>query len=92
MLNDTNVSNPDEIANMFNDYCITLVAFMFNSVDENTINFKNKSSHGVDNITNILIKKAKHVKVKPLTLLINQTLTASEFPNELKIAQYHIVQ
>ena len=51
MLNDTNVSNPDEIANMLNDYCITLVAFMFNSVDENIINFKNKSSHGFDNIT-----------------------------------------
>ena len=65
---------------------------MFNLVDENTIlstinRLKNKSSHGFDNISNILIKKAKHVLVKPLTLLINQTLTTGEFPNELKISK-----
>ena len=65
---------------------------MFNLVDENTIlstinRLKNKSSHGFDNISNILIKKAKHALVKPLTLLINQTLTTGEFPNELKISK-----
>ena len=65
---------------------------MFRLVDENTIlstinRLKNKSSHGFDNISNILIKKAKHVLVKPPTLLINQTLTTGEFPNELKISK-----
>ena len=64
---------------------------MFKLVDENTIlstinRLKNKSSH-ISNISNILIKKAKHVLVKPLTLLINQTLTTGEFPNELKISK-----
>ena len=64
----------------------TLSRFMFNSVDENTIisiisTFK-KSSHGFDNnIYNILIKKAKQVLVKPLALLINQTLTIGELQN-----------
>ena len=59
---------------------------MFNSVYENTIlsrlsKLKNKPSHGFDIISNILIKKAKHVLVKRLTLLNNQTFTTCEFPN-----------
>ena len=46
--------------------------------------FKNKSSYGCDNISYKLLKSAKDFLIKPLTLLINQTLSTGIFPNELK--------
>ena len=62
----------------------------FTLVDEEQIvgifnRLKNKSSYGCDNISNKLLKYAKDFIIKPLTLLINQTLSTVIFPNELNI-------
>ena len=43
-------------------------------------NMKSKSSTGYDNISNKLIKSAKDVLIKPLTLLMNQIIYTGEFP------------
>ena len=60
----------------------------FTLVDEEHIigifnRFKNKSSYGCDNISNKLLKYAKHFLINPLRLLINQTLSTGIFSNEL---------
>ena len=64
----------------------------FTLVDEEHIvwifnRLKNKSGYGCDNISNKLLKYAKTFLIKPLTLLINQTLSTGIFPNELKISR-----
>ena len=78
----------------YTDYLGEQVNTRFNlkNVDENIIikiitNLKNKSSYGHDNISNTLIKCSKDVLVRPLTMLINQTLGTGSFPIELKIIQ-----
>ena len=48
---------------------------------------KNKSSKGIDGISNNLIKTAKYVFTKPLTLIINQMLTSGIFPEQLKVSK-----
>ena len=50
-------------------------------------NLKNKASYGHDNISNILIKRAKEVLIEPLTLLVNQMLKSGHFPSELKMSR-----
>ena len=50
-------------------------------------NLKNKSSYGHDCLSNIMIKKAQRLLIKPLTLLINQSLSTGIFPNKLKISR-----
>ena len=50
-------------------------------------NLKNKSSYGHDCLSNIMIKKAQGPLIKPLTLLINQSLSTGIFPNKLKISR-----
>ena len=50
-------------------------------------NLKNKSSYGHDCLSNIMIKKAQSPLIKPLTLLINQSLSTGIFPNKLKISR-----
>ena len=50
-------------------------------------NLKNKKSYGHDYLSNILLKRAQATLVKPLTFLINQTLTTGIFPRELKISR-----
>ena len=66
--------------------------FNFTEVSEVCIdsiikNMKSKSSTGYDNISNKLIKSAKDVLIKPLTLLMNQIIYTGEFPKQLKIAK-----
>ena len=48
---------------------------------------KSKSSTGYDNISNILIKHAKTILAKPLTLLADQIIHTGEFSRQLKIAR-----
>ena len=48
---------------------------------------KSKSSTGYENILNKLIKSAKDVLIKPLTLLMNQIVHTIKFPKQLKIAK-----
>ena len=48
---------------------------------------KNKCSYGHDLLSNIMIKKAHDPPIKPLTLLINQSLSSGVLPNHLKISR-----
>ena len=48
---------------------------------------KSKSSTGYDEILNKLIKHARSVLVKPLTLLMNQIIHTGEFPYQLKLSR-----
>ena len=48
---------------------------------------KNKSSKGINGISNNLIKTAKYVFAKPLTLIINQMLSSGIFPEQLKVSK-----
>ena len=48
---------------------------------------KNKTSTGIDGISNKLIKTAVNELVSPLTIVINQMLNTGVFPNQLKISK-----
>ena len=48
---------------------------------------KNKCSYGHDLLSNIMIKKVHDPLIKPLTLLINQSLSSGVLPNDLKISR-----
>ena len=48
---------------------------------------KSKSSTGYDEISYKLIKQARSVLVKPLTLLMNQIIHTGEFPDQLKLSR-----
>jgi hypothetical protein len=48
---------------------------------------KSKTSSGYDNISTCFLKQIKHVIVKPLTMIINQSLKTGIFPDKLKIAK-----
>ena len=50
-------------------------------------NLKNMSSFGHDSISNKLLKRSQEVIYKPLTMLINQTITTGYFPEELKLSR-----
>ena len=71
----------------------TNTVFNFTEVSEECIidniikNMKSKSGTGYDNIPNKLIKSAKDVLIKPLTLLMNPIIHTGEFPKQLKIAK-----
>ena len=78
----------------FNSYLSNPVdsVFSFYTVTEENIShiinkLKNKVSYGHDSISNIMIKRAHKPLIKPLTLLINQTLCTGIFPNDLKISR-----
>ena len=78
----------------FNNYLNnnSMLRFKFQPVDQNYISqlidkLKNKASYGHDNISTKLIKSAKKVLTKPLTLLVNQMLNSGQFPSELKISR-----
>ena len=62
---------------------------------------KNKFKYGLDGIPNSLLKNSSDVLSKPLTLLINQTLTSGVFPEKLKsskvipilkVVKFHVSQ
>ena len=66
--------------------------FSFTPVSENEIlkiikSLKNKKSYGIDGISNVLIKPISNEIVKPLTLIINQSLETGIFPNALKTSK-----
>ena len=114
-LNNKTTSDPEVIANEFNQYFANIgsklaenipaaprfdsylnnpaeTVFSFNLISEHNISnvikkLKNKSSYGQDCLSNIMIKKAHDLLIKPLTLLINQTLSTGIFPSELKVSR-----
>ena len=66
--------------------------FHFILVDEKLVlalitNLPNKTSSGIDNISNKLLKQIKHIIVQPLTLIINQSLTSGIYPDKFKISK-----
>ena len=66
--------------------------FKFNSIDETDIGkaidiLKSKNSSGFDNISCKLLKILKPALIKPLTMIINQSLHTGIFPDALKIAK-----
>ena len=62
--------------------------FSFNPVNEECIaKLKNKSSFGYDSISNKLIKSAGHVLVKPLIVIVNQSLHTGFYPSQLKLSR-----
>ena len=66
--------------------------FTFTAVNEECIdtivkNMKSNSSTGYDEISNKLIKQARSVLVKLLTLLMNQIIYTGEFPDQLKLSR-----
>ena len=70
----------------------TTSSLVFNPVSEECIanvitKLKNKSSYGYDNISNKLIKSAKNVLIKPLTLIVNQCLHTGIYPSQLKLSR-----
>ena len=73
-------------------YIIPQGTFHFNLVNKINVlqlinKLKNKTSYGHDSVSNKLLKLSKDILVKPLTLLINQTLSSGIFPSQLKISR-----
>ena len=86
------LTTPDNVN--FKDYLrIPVVPNMsFSQISEEAVmevlnNLKQKLSCGHDGISSRLLKASKNVICKPLTLIINQTLTSGIFPDTLKIAK-----
>ena len=48
---------------------------------------KQKSSSGVDDLSNKVIKYIQEIIAEPLTIIINQMLNTGIFPNSLKISK-----
>ena len=78
----------------FNNYLNNPVEtkFSFQTITENKVSniinkLKNKISYGYGSISNIMLKRAHDPLIRPLTLLINQTLSTGIFPNALKISR-----
>ena len=70
----------------------TTSSLVFNLASEECIanvitKLKNKSSYGYDNISNELIKSAKNVLIKPLTLIVNQCLHTGIYPSKLILSR-----
>ena len=66
--------------------------FRFIPVDEKLVlalitNLPNKTSSGIDNISNKLLKQIKYIIMQPLTLIINQSLTSGIYPDKFKISK-----
>ena len=64
--------------------------FCFTHIEQSIVTniihkLKNKSRHGYDNISNKLLKRANDIIVKPLTLIINQSLSTGIFPKQIKM-------
>ena len=67
-------------------------SFKFDKVEESHVitiidKIQSKSSCGVDGICTKLLKNIKLEISKPLTLIINQSISTGIFPEQLKIAK-----
>ena len=78
----------------YNDYLKNPVhsRFSFSPVSEKeTLNIisklKIKKSYGIDGISNVLLKSIANEIIKPLTLIINQSLETGIFPDAFKTAK-----
>ena len=85
----TNLENSFEMflpnTNISSTFSFSLVTY---EITKSTIkSLKPKTSSGYDNISTKLLKEISDEIAEPLTLIINQTLTSSIFPDSLKLAQ-----
>ena len=69
-----------------------LKCFMFQNINNDLIdkiidNLAPKSSTGFDDLSTKLVKNAKLILLKPITLIINQMINTGVFPDKLKIAK-----
>ena len=78
----------------YNDYLTNPVhsRFSFSPVSEKeTLNIisklKNKKNYGIDGISNVLLKSIANEIIKPLTLIINQSLETGIFPDAFKTSK-----
>ena len=67
-------------------------SFFFQPCDKTEIkeiinNLPPKSSHGHDNISNVMLRTIAHEISNPLAFLINQSLLQGEFPTNMKLAE-----
>ena len=92
------LTTPDNV-NFKNYLRIPVVPTMsFSQISEEAVmvvlnNLKQKLTCGHDGISSRLFKASKSEICKPLTLIINQTLTSGIFPDTLKIAnKYHYLK
>ena len=53
--------------------------------------FQNKNSCGYDGLSMKHIKQIKSELIKPITLIITQSLSTGHFPDELKIASHSLI-
>ena len=66
--------------------------FKFTNIEEDEVakilkSLKPKYSSGYDNISSVLLKLSGDALIKPLTIIINQSLRNGVFPKKLKIAK-----
>ena len=57
------------------------------AVDSIINKLKNKTSRGIDGISNQILKIAKAELLRPITFLVNQMLHTGTYPQQLKIAK-----
>lgn len=81
-----NPTNPNVAHIPTNVNSIYLSEVTQNEVFEIINNLKNKPSAGEDHISNILLKKISLYIIKPLTHIINESLSKGIFPERLKVA------
>ena len=85
-------SHPHIRTNLINFLELTKHFFTFRNVSENEIlkiisKLKTKCSSGVDEISTRFLKQYSSILTKPLTKIINQSLSTGIFPDKLKIAK-----
>ena len=99
--NGKTLEDPSEIANAFNEYFISIGPSLANQMDKNNnfrkylrnpsesrLHFEPITEHKTMRIIeNQLIKMAKNVLVKPLTIIINQMIVTGIFLDQLKISK-----
>ena len=57
------------------------------AVDSIINKLKNKTSRGIDGISNQILKIAKAELLRPITFLVNQMIQTGTYPQQLKIAK-----
>ena len=94
-----NIGNSSSANNQSNETCFDMYlinkpdcTFQFRTIDTVEIvsiinSLKLKSSRGVDDLSNKLIKYIKDAIVEPLTLIINQMINTGIYPDLLKISK-----
>lgn len=71
----------------FNTESLLLSPVSEREVEKLIHSLPNKTSMGVDNLSNVLIKRIKYSIRLPVMMLINKSLLEGKFPNAMKIAK-----